>query len=311
MQNPSVFLYRKMYNSTNEEVSKVRFGIHTNLSRDIGGSAARALAISVLSRGSIPVFDRDIGVLDDIRGVEIGDLSTCDIIISIGGDGTFLSVISEYRNLDVPFVGINKGSIGFLTEISEDMIDEAVRRMIASEYSIINRMRLDIALFDRDGRIKGRDICVNDVAVLRGAKPHITKLTLYIDDERVEKFYGDGIVVASPTGSTAYTLAAGGPLLMPSMEVMLITPLCSHSLRNNSYVIDKDSVVRIELGDFETAPIICPDGRDFAQTAPGDVLEIRRYEHSVRTVNLGISGFFQNIRRKIVARGSFYENNQE
>ena len=155
------------------------------------------------------------------------------------------------------------------------------------------------------------DVCLNDVGVLRGSKPHIVKLSLYIDGERVEKFYGDGLVVATPTGSTAYTLAAGGPLLMPNMQVYLVTPLCPHTLQSTSYVIGPDSVVEIRLGDFETAPIICSDGREFVEVEPYDVLKIRKNNCHVQTVDLGIAGFFQNVRRKIIARGSFYENSQE
>ena len=289
----------------------MKFGIHSNSSRDIGYTTAARLADVIIRNGAVAVFDEQIEGLTDNENILVGDFNDCDMIISIGGDGTFLSVISKYREIGVPFVGINKGSIGFLTEISEDILEDAVKRLISGDYKLINRMELLAELYNKEGVLKDSDICMNDVAVLRGAKPHITKLTLYVDGERVEKFYGDGLVVASPTGSTAYTLAAGGPLIMPSLDVMLITPLCSHTLQNASYVIGPDSVVEIDLGDFETTPIICPDGRDFVEVEPYDKLVIRKSDKSVKTVNLELVGFFQNVRSKIVARGSFYENSQE
>lgn len=295
----------------------MKYGIHSNKSRDIAYSVAINVAKILLAKGVVPVFDKQIlsdddsVYLKDVEGITFDDFDDCEVIISIGGDGTFLSTISKYRHLGVPFIGINKGSIGFLTEINEDSIEDAIDRIISGNYKLVNRMQLFVQLFNKDGQLKGEDICLNDVSVLRGAKPHITKLSLKIDGEKVEKFYGDGIVVATPTGSTAYTLAAGGPLIMPGMEVMLITPLCSHTLQNTNYVIGRDSVIEIDMGEFESTPIICPDGRDFATLEQNDKLIITSYKDPIQTINLELTGFFQNVRRKIVARGYFYENSQE
>lgn len=291
----------------------MRFGIHSNNTRDIDYKIAQKLAAELDKRGSAAVFAEDMAdtVINTVPNVEFGSFDDCDMIVSIGGDGTFLSVIAQYRHLNKPFIGINKGSIGFLTEITEFGIEDALDRILEGKYKLTYRKQLTCELYDKDGNLKGSDICLNDIGVLRGAKPHIVRLCLYIDGERVEKFYGDGLVVATPTGSTAYTLAAGGPLLMPGMDVYLVTPLCSHTLQSTSYVFGPESSIEIRLGDFETAPIVCPDGREFVDLEPYDVLKIRKNEMVVRTVNLGQTGFFQNVRRKIIARGSFYENSQE
>jgi len=290
----------------------VKFGIYSNNTRDEGYKTACYLASYLLSKDCVPVLDecmRSSDVFPD--GVRFGSFDDVDIIVSIGGDGTFLSVISKYRSLNKPFIGINKGSIGFLTEISASNIDECFDMLIEGKYTILNRMQLKTDLYDKDGNLKNSDICLNDVTVLRGDKPHITRLTMYIDNEKVEKFYGDGIVIAAPTGSTAYTLAAGGPLVMPGMEVILVTPLCPHTLQNMSYVISPDSVVEIHLGTFETVPLICPDGREIDNIEQGDVLRIRRYEYPLLTISLNLVGFFQNVKQKILARGSFYEDGKE
>lgn len=295
----------------------MRIGIYSNGSRDNGFEVALKTAHIVSSKGAKPVFDLDnikpsnFGDNENISDIHFGEFKDCDLIISIGGDGTFLSVIARYRDLNIPFIGINKGSIGFLTEIEENNIEDCIELLVSGKYKIIERIQLLAKLYDKDNNLKAEEICLNDVSVLRGAKPHITKLELSIDGEKVEKFYGDGIVVATPTGSTAYTLAAGGPLLMPSMNTMLITPLCSHTLQNTSYVIGPESYIEIALGEFESTPIICPDGREFPVVEPNDKLIIKKYDHTIKTINLGITGFFHNVRRKIVARGSFYENSQE
>ena len=289
------------------------FAIHPNDNRDIGYRAARILAEFLVRKGSVPVFEERLreSDLSSLDGASFGSFENADVIVSIGGDGTFLGVISDYRELGKPFIGINKGSIGFLTEVSEYTIDDAFQRVLDGKYSILDRMQLKAELYDREGNLKAEDICLNDVSVVRGARPHITKLTLYIDGSRVEKFYGDGIVVATPTGSTAYTLAAGGPLLMPDMNAILVTPLCPHTLQNTSYVIGPDSVVEIHFGQFESVPIVCPDGHVIDNIDQGDILKIKRYEDPCRTISLNMTGFFQNVRRKIVARGSFYEDGQE
>lgn len=289
------------------------FAICSNNSRDTKYKTAIRFSKVLLSRNCTPLFDASLenSVLSEVEGIKFGSFDCADVIVSIGGDGTFLSVISKYRDLNKPFIGINKGSIGFLTEISEYNLEDAVDRIIQSKYTILERMQLKADLFDKDGNLKCSDICLNDISVLRGAKPHITKLTLFIDGERVEKFYGDGIVVATPTGSTAYTLAAGGPLIMPNMDVILVTPLCPHTLQHMSYVIGPDSKVEIHLGEFETVPIICSDGRELPSIEQNDVLRISRVESPCKTINLGMTGFFQNVKRKIIARGSFYENGQE
>lgn len=291
----------------------MRFGIHSNETRDIDYKTAMELTRYLLDNGAVPVFeDKMKGTeIASLEGVEFAPFDSVDVIVSIGGDGTFLSVIYDYRNLNKPFVGINKGSIGFLTEVSSDNIADSFGRILSGNYSLIKRMQLKAELYDKDGNLKCEDICLNDVSVLRGDKPHITRLTLYVDDERVEKFYGDGIVVATPTGSTAYTLAAGGPLVMPDMDVILVTPLCPHTLQNMSYVINSDSVVEIRLGTFETIPIICPDGREFPDIEQDDVLRISKYDCHINMISLNLTGFFQNVKRKILARGSFYEDGKE
>ncbi len=291
----------------------MRFGIHANSNRDKGYEVAEELSRIMLDHGVTPVFREYMQKtnIGRVEGCEFSDFSDCDVIFTIGGDGTFLGVISDYRDLGIPFVGVNKGSIGFLTQISEQGMEDAVVRIVEGRYKIIDRLQLSAELYDSQGNLKGSEICLNDVAVLRGDKPHIVKLSLFIDHERVERFYGDGLVVATPTGSTAYTLAAGGPLLMPGMDNIIITPLCPHTLQSTSYVISPDSEVEIRLGDFETVPIVTPDGHDFVTLSPYDILKIRRHPSKVKTIDLGYHGFFQDVRRKIVARGSFYENSQE
>ncbi len=289
------------------------YGIVSNNTRDTNYEVAIRAAEIITSSGGSVVFEKELSdVLKDRVSSDVifEDFSKAGVktVISIGGDGTFLAVVAKYRDLGAEFIGINKGSIGFLTEISAQDMDKDLSRLVSGDYKTISRTQLAIEVYNQDGELKGRDVCLNDCMIVRGVRPHVTKLELYIDGQKVEKFYGDGLLVSTATGSSAYSLAAGGPLLMPDMKDMLVTPISSHTLYGLKYVAGPDSVVKIVVDDFETAPIICPDGREFVDLEPLDYVVITRYSEVLKTATLKTDNFFSDVRKKIVRRGSFYEN---
>jgi len=289
------------------------YGIVSNNTRDTGYEVAIRAAEIITSSGGSVVFEKELSdVLKDRVSSDVifEDFSKAGVktVISIGGDGTFLAVVAKYRDLGAEFIGINKGSIGFLTEISAQDMDKDLSRLVSGDYKTISRTQLAIEVYNQDGELKGRDVCLNDCMIVRGVRPHVTKLELYIDGQKVEKFYGDGLLVSTATGSSAYSLAAGGPLLMPDMKDLLVTPISSHTLYGLKYVAGPDSVVKIVVDDFETAPIICPDGREFVDLEPLDYVVITRYSEVLKTATLKTDNFFSDVRKKIVRRGSFYEN---
>lgn len=288
----------------------MRLGISSNISRDIDFEIANQCAETILKYGSVPVFEKEYEnnpLIKDINGIMFDDLSTCDMIISIGGDGTLLRVVSKYRNYKIPFVGINKGSIGFLTDIETTRIDESISKIINGDYKICERIQLICRVFDKDNNLKDEYICLNDCVVTRGINLNIVKMELWIDGQYVEKFYGDGLVISTPTGSTAYSLAAGGSILMPHMKNILVTPLNPHTLQASKYCLSDKSVINIVLDNSEHEPIISPDGRNGVDLEAFDRIEITGYEIPIRTVDMGYSGFFETVRSKISARGNFYE----
>ena len=289
----------------------MNYGIVSNGTRDVGYVTAVRAAEVILGSDNTPVFEKELeGKFDAPAGSVFAGFDTLDIktIISIGGDGTFLSVVTKYRDLDTEFIGINKGSIGFLTEINEDTLETDLTKLTSGDYSTLERSQLYCEVKSKDGEFKGSAVCLNDIIIVRGAKPHITKLELFIDGQRVERFYGDGLVISTATGSSAYSLAAGGPLLMPTMKDLIVTPISSHTLYGLKYVAGPESEVRVVLDDFETAPIICPDGRDFVDLEAFDSITIRRHDKVLKTATLKRDNFFSDVRKKIVQRGSFYEN---
>ena len=292
----------------------MNYGICSNGSRDTGYETAIKTAQILSGLGAVPVFetgmDENCPKLKEIQGVVFADFPKTDLkaIISIGGDGTFLSKVAKYRELDTEFVGINLGSIGFLNEIMIDSIEKDLAQLVSGDYDTIDRTQLICEVFDKDGKLKGTSVCLNDIIIVRGAKPHITTLVLSIDGQIIERFRGDGLVVSTATGSSAYSLSAGGPILMPNMKDIIVTPICSHTLNGYTYVATSESEIRISLEEIESAPLICPDGRDFVDLESYDYVVIRRYDKVLKTVCLKKDSFFSNVRKKIVQRGYFYEN---
>ena len=292
----------------------MNYGICSNGSRDNGYETAKKTAEIISSLGATPVFE--IGLddvcpkLKDIPGVRFEDFADIDIkaIISIGGDGTFLSKVAKYRELDTEFVGVNLGSIGFLNEILVDDLEKDLAQLVSGDYNTIDRTQLVCDVYNKNGAHKGSCVCLNDIIIVRGAKPHITTLVLSIDGQIIERFRGDGLVVATATGSSAYSLSAGGPILMPGMKDIIVTPICSHTLNGYPYVATPESEIKIGLEEIESAPLICPDGRDFVALESFDQIVIKRYDKVLKTVCLKKDSFFANVRKKIVQRGYFYEN---
>ena len=292
----------------------MNYGICSNGSRDTGYETAVKTAQILSGLGAVPVFepgmDETCPKLKEVAGVVFADFTTIDLkaIISIGGDGTFLSKVAKYRDLDTEFVGINLGSIGFLNEILYEDIEKDLAQLVSGNYDTIDRTQLKCEVFNKDGVLKGSSVCLNDIIIVRGAKPHITTLVLSIDGQIIERFRGDGLVVSTATGSSAYSLSAGGPILMPNMKDIIVTPICSHTLNGYTYVATSESEIKIDLEEIESAPLICPDGRDFVDLESFDSIVIRRYDKVLKTVCLKKDSFFSNVRKKIVQRGYFYEN---
>ena len=273
----------------------MKYGIVSNIKRDVD------LKVAMRTKDLMESLGAEVVIEPSPDDVSIG------VIISIGGDGTFLNVIHRYLNTGCEFVGINKGSVGFLTSINEKDIERDIPKLIKGEYDLIERNTLKVELLDKAGNTKASDFCLNDIIVCRGDWPHVTNLDLSIDGNKIETFRGDGLVVATATGSTAYSLAAGGPIMMPYMNDIIVTPVCSNTFYGYSYIAGKDSVIEIGLGEFESSPIITPDGRRFAELAHKDTVRITGYDKPCKTVCFDKNSFFKDVRKKILQRGSFYE----
>ena len=283
----------------------MRIGLYTNPDKDPNEAMARHAAATIVALGGVPVIDPEgtDSLLPLEPGVRKGTYNSCDVMMCFGGDGTFLSAAHHHASQNVPMVGVNLGQVGFLPEIARDEIDEGIGRLMSGAYTIERRMLLDVIALDQQGDMKGRGTALNDVVVTRGGKSRILTLNLSICNEPVDKIPGDGLIISTPTGSTAYSLSAGGPIIQPDLDLILITPVCPHTLHNRSYITRSDCTVDVSVDSYPHPVLLSIDGREELYLTEYDQIRVRRSSTDLRLVRLGLRSFYTTLSEKIAARG--------
>jgi len=225
-----------------------------------------------------------------------------DLLLVFGGDGTMLRMIRETNGSGTPILGIKMGRLGFLTALSSRDFADGLEKVWHNDFFIESR-----PLMEAIGQCKGQAIrmsALNDIVISRGAVSRLIELDVYVNGIEVTRYRGDGLIVSSPTGSTAYSLSAGGPIINPGAEVFAITPICAHALSNRAVIISLSSTVRVKLMSKEMETIIAADGQIQANLAAGDVVTIRRSRQVARLLFPGQTSFFGTVRQKLHWRGS-------
>ena len=226
-----------------------------------------------------------------------------DLIMVFGGDGTMLRAARETAGLGTPLLGVNIGGLGFLTAVSSDLLAAALKHVWQGKLKYETRALLEVS-----GEFQGQTIranALNDVVVSRGAVSRLIALDVSVDGEIITRYRGDGLIVSSPTGSTAYSLAAGGPIVLPTAEIMTLTPICPHALSNRSIIMPLSSTICIKAANPSPATILSADGQVVANLDSGDVVTIRRSRRAVRLARLADSSFLEAMRRKLHWRGTY------
>ncbi|MBA3876530.1 MAG: NAD(+) kinase [Anaerolinea sp.] len=228
------------------------------------------------------------------------ELPATDILVVLGGDGTFLRAARAVADVDVPLLGINVGKIGFLSKVEAGDLARVLERLGAGEYMIEHRMALE-------GRIirppvpdaPEVHIALNDVVVARGALARVCRLDVSIDESHLATFVADGLVVASPTGSTGYSFSAGGPILDPTARNLIVTPIAGYLTTIRSVVVGASVVVRCRVADAHEA-LVSIDGREDVKIAVGDTVEVRALDRPIRLVQPeGSLPFWDLVRKKV------------
>ena len=260
----------------------------------------RVLTAEAVDRSSLHLAPEGMHTLGgDIEVVDADDQAAegCELVLALGGDGTFLRAAELARNVEIPVLGLNLGRIGFLAEAETEALDEVLDHVIARDYAVEDRMTLDIAVRE-GGNVLDRGWALNEASLEKGPRLGVLGVVLEVDGRPVSAFGCDGVLVSTPTGSTAYAFSAGGPILWPDLESILVVPNNAHALFARPMVTSPDAAIAIEVeaGGYD-AMVFC-DGRREMQVPAGGRLEVTRCETPLKWIRLDSAPFTDRLVRK-------------
>lgn len=235
----------------------------------------------------------ELAVALNLHCFQQGIPANCEAVVAIGGDGTLLRANAVAVACDLPVLGVNIGRVGFLTEVELEQLDYACARLARDEYNIESRMMLEAAV---DGG--PAMLALNDVVLSRGGYARLIGIDAWVADEPIGHFLADGLIVSTATGSTGYSLSAGGPIICPELDCMVLTPICAHSLQHRPVVTSSHQTISIRLTDGVRG-MISVDGQESFDFISGRILTITRSAKAARFIRVGPNRFFNKIRIKL------------
>lgn len=274
----------------------------------VAGSRAVAKALRLIRAAGRQVFtDAVTAASAKIKSAVCPDAATLarqvDLLLVFGGDGTMLRVAREIAGSQTPLLGVNLGGLGFLTGVSSRELTRALKHVWAGEFTVEPR-----ALIEATARCNERQLqltALNDIVISRGGVSRLIELDVAVDGEPLTRYRGDGLIVSSPTGSTAYSLAAGGALVSPTADVFELTPISPHTLTNRSLIVPLTAIIRVKAISPKPSTILSADGQVISELSAGDLVTIRRSRRTVRLMQLADSSFFEALRQKLHWRGAY------
>jgi len=223
-----------------------------------------------------------------------------DVLLTLGGDGTLLRGARSLDGANTPVLGINLGRVGFLTTASSQSLDWALDAIVRRAYTTEPRLALLPTLVDKQGKSRTEPTVLNDVVVHKGGVARVVRLRVSVDGDDVGQYSADGIVVATPTGSTAYSLSAGGPIVVPGVDAIVVTAICPHTLAVRPLVLPADVAVSIEpIPPWTEEVLVSFDGQVSTTIQPGERVLVKRAARPVLLIRLGPEGFFTRMRKKL------------
>ena len=224
-----------------------------------------------------------------------------DLLITLGGDGTLLRGARLVAERHVPVLGVNLGFLGFLTSITPTELEVGLKRLLSGDYWLDVRFTLEACVLDANGVCGSAYYALNDAVLHKGGFARVIRLTVYVGDRREEvgSYSADGIILATPTGSTAYSLSAAGPIVVPTVDCIIATPICPHSLVLRPLVLPSHEEIRVEIRSATPDLMLTVDGQDGEAVSPGSVLVVRKGQPTVPLVRFHGQSFFSTMRRKL------------
>jgi len=267
---------------------------YRGLAAILSGMAARAegLGITFYTEPELaPLWGRPVPPIG---------IAPLDALLTLGGDGTLLRGARSLGGKPVPVLGVNLGRVGFLTAGTSDQVDEALDRLAAGDYEVENRLVLGTDIVGANGSRFSLPTALNDITVHKAGVARMIQLAVSVDGDGVGPYSADGLIISTPTGSTAYSLSAGGPIIAPNVEAVVITPICAHTLAVRPLVISSRLTIRIEpIRDLTEDLLISVDGQQAMTLGPGDAVEVRRSPDDVRLVRFGGRSYFSRLRESL------------
>ena len=221
-----------------------------------------------------------------------------DLLIVLGGDGTLLSVARVAHPHNIPILAVNLGSLGFLAEISIDELYPTLENILAGKFEIENRMLLNACIWRNGEKVEDHNV-LNDVVINKGAVARVINLQVLVDGQYMTSYRADGLIIATPTGSTAYSLSAGGPIIHPSMHTLVLSPICPFTLTNRSILIPDQSIIQVKLAAEYDDVRVTLDGQEGYDMRAGDILEIKKTKTSLQLIRGPNKNYYQILRDKL------------
>lgn len=276
-----------------------KVGIIANSQKESAVDYTCKLREWLLNKGLAVFVEEEIARIAGIEpGIAKENLAPrVDIMVVFGGDGTLLMASRLVRGLDVPIVGINLGGFGFMTVVNLNEIFDAMEFILRGEYTISKRMMLDAIIESEDDKAIEHS-ALNDIVIARGDLSRMINLETFVDGKYLTTFKADGLIISTPTGSTAYSLSAGGPIVLPDLKSIIINPICPHTLTNRPIVLTPDSVVKVLLGK-EGSAVATLDGQVSVVMKSGDSIRIKKSNYYINLIDSPHHDYLEIIRTKL------------
>lgn len=283
-----------------------RIGIAANVVKPSCREIARKAAALIRRSGRTVLADAETAETSGFPCEVHPDMASLarhsDLLLVLGGDGTMLRVVREIKGGHTPILGVNVGRLGFLTAVPSRTLEAAFQQIWRHDFTVESRPLIEADAVSRGEHL--RLIALNDIVISRGATSRMIELDVTVNDDALTRYRCDGLIISSPTGSTAYSLSAGGPLVSPDAEVFAVTPICPHALSNRPLIISLASTIQVRVLSERLETNVTADGQVQADLTFGDVVTVRRSRHRVHLLRLSGGSFFATVRQKLHWSGS-------
>lgn len=284
-----------------------KFFIIYNQKKDHSKITAEEVKKLLLLKGCDAILNEQEHVEEPYLYTDPKDLPKgTECIIAIGGDGTLIRAARDTASLDIPLIGINTGHLGFLAEIDQDKLESSINGLINDEHYIEERIRLDLGIYRKEDTESFKSIsdsALNDIVLLRKSFSGILGMNIYVNGQYLNSYHADGVIISTPTGSTGYSLSAGGPIIDPVSNMILITPINPHTMNSRSIVLSGDTKIEIELNERSFSAgvngvVIC-DGESIGLLTQGLRMKVTRSHNSTKIARLNRMSFIKILRNKM------------